>query len=108
MSLAPKYKNLRYRVKGSYNAVCDRCAMRFAGEQLQTEWTGLLVCDWCFNDRHPADLVHDYPVENSYIINTRQEPSAPFDACAISGITAVSDFAVADCAVADSPSRSGI
>ena len=100
--------NLRYRMKGQYNAICDKCGMRFAGEQLQEEWTGLLVCQWCLDQKHFLDDTSDYMVVEDYSVeNARYEPvaSSVFDQCAISGHQAKSGFAVAGCAVAGQLTR---
>lgn len=49
-------------VKGSWNAICDRCGFEYKSHQLRHEWTGLMVCygggtTGCYEERHPQDFV---------------------------------------------------
>lgn len=46
---------------GQYNADCDRCGFTFKARQLKLEWTGLRVCDACFEDRHPQEFLRGVP-----------------------------------------------
>ena len=34
-------------------ALCDRCGFRYKLLELRKEWTGLKVCDSCFEPKHP-------------------------------------------------------
>lgn len=43
-----------YRPGGVW-AICDRCSFKRRHVQLKKEWTGLLVCDECY-DAKPPDL----------------------------------------------------
>lgn len=42
---------------GAWNAECDRCGFKYKNYELKLEWTGLRVCDKCFEHRHPQDFV---------------------------------------------------
>lgn len=49
-------------VHGQWNAICDRCGMKYKSGQIREEWTGLRVCcgdgtNNCFEERHPQDHV---------------------------------------------------
>lgn len=33
--------------------VCDRCGLDFPHEELKREWTGVRVCDPCWEAKHP-------------------------------------------------------
>jgi hypothetical protein len=46
-----------YLKKGEYNAWCMRCGGKFKASQLSKEWDELWVCQRCFEDRHPQDMV---------------------------------------------------
>jgi hypothetical protein len=46
-----------YLVLGKWNVVCDRCGFQFKNDQLKKEWTGLMVCDKCWEPRHPQTLI---------------------------------------------------
>ena len=42
---------------GSHNFICDRCGFKFKAEKKHFEWTGLIVCPDCYDERHPQDFV---------------------------------------------------
>lgn len=42
-----------YLKLGSYNVICDRCRQKHKREDCQKEWTGLLVCKFCWDRKHP-------------------------------------------------------
>lgn len=42
---------------GSWNVICDRCHKKLKAEALKREWTGFMVCDGCWEPRHPQDLI---------------------------------------------------
>ncbi len=44
-----------------YNVICDRCGFQYKNHQLRKEWTGYMVCDPCFETRHPQDFVRARP-----------------------------------------------
>lgn len=46
-----------YFLKGSWNVICDRCGKKYKAFQLRKEWTGLFVCDNCWEPRHPQDFI---------------------------------------------------
>jgi hypothetical protein len=46
-----------YLVLGDWNAICDRCGFRFKASALRKEWTGLMVCDRCWEPKHPQLLI---------------------------------------------------
>lgn len=50
-----------YYVPGDWNAICDRCAFKFKASALRREWTGLRVCNKCFETRHPQTLIRVTP-----------------------------------------------
>lgn len=39
------------------NAICDRCGFKYKHYQLRKEWTGFMVCDSCWEPRHPMDFL---------------------------------------------------
>jgi len=45
-------------VKGEFerNAVCDRCGFEYKHYDLKKEWTGLMVCQPCWEPRNPQDF----------------------------------------------------
>jgi hypothetical protein len=42
---------------GDWNAVCDRCGLTRKAKELRKEWDGLMVCEKCWEPRHPQELV---------------------------------------------------
>lgn len=75
----PGYRN------GDNKACCDRCGRQRRASQLKREWTNLLVCETCFETKHPQDYLKAH-VDNPtpIIIRPRQGvptelESPPFD-----------------------------
>lgn len=62
---------------GKWNAICDRCGFKKKNDQLKEEWTGLRVCDACFETRHPQTLIKT-PEETANIPWSRPEPADVF------------------------------
>jgi hypothetical protein len=46
-----------YLSRGEYNVTCDRCGRKLKSSQVSKEWTGLIVCRNCLDERHPQDFV---------------------------------------------------
>lgn len=46
-----------YLSKGEYNVICDRCGKKLKSSKVSKEWTGLIVCGECLDERHPQDFV---------------------------------------------------
>lgn len=44
-------------IAGDFWVVCDRCGLDYRRSQTKLEWTGLLVCNDCWEPRHPQDFV---------------------------------------------------
>lgn len=44
-------------VPGKWSVICDRCGWKLLNTDLRREWTGLRVCDGCWDPRHPQDFV---------------------------------------------------
>ncbi len=42
---------------GQWKVVCDRCGERLKSNALRREWTGLMVCSGCFENRHSQEFV---------------------------------------------------
>ena len=47
-----EYNNAHY-IEGRSWAICDRCSFKRRHDTLRKEWTGLLVCDDCYDPRPP-------------------------------------------------------
>ena len=45
-----------------YNVICQRCGVKYKNDEVEREWTGLIVCkEKCFELRHPQDFVRAIP-----------------------------------------------
>jgi hypothetical protein len=53
-------KNLRYK-SGDPWTDCDRCGFTYRMSQVRKEYTGLMVCDKCYETRHPQEFVYVQP-----------------------------------------------
>lgn len=49
-------KTWTYRT-GDWNIICDRCSKKIKASKAKHEWTGLIVCDNCFEPRHSQDYI---------------------------------------------------
>ena len=71
-SLNPGY------ISGSHWANCQRCDFTHRSSELMEEWTGLWVCDGCWEHRHEQDFLRvkeekvaaDLPLQPSDTSNT--------------------------------------
>lgn len=66
-----------YLELGKYNVICDRCGLKKKNDMLRQEWTGLMVCDACFETRHPQDFIR-VPREEISPAWVRPEPTDTF------------------------------
>lgn len=66
-----------YLKLGTWNAVCDRCGFYFKADQLKKEWTDLMVCEGCFETKHPQLMIR-VPKEEIAPPWVRPEPTDSF------------------------------
>ena len=60
---------------GKWNVICQRCGVKYKNDEVEQEWTGLLVCKKkCFENRHPQDFVRGVPDDQS-VPYTSPEPT---------------------------------
>jgi len=52
-----KRGRLSYLKLGHYNLYCDRCGKQLKDNQSLLEWTGMIVCGRCVDERHPQEYV---------------------------------------------------
>jgi hypothetical protein len=90
-----------YLVLGQWNTLCDRCGFKFKNVSLKKEWTGLMVCEECFELRNQQDFIRIKP-EKVAPPWVRPEPSDQFvSICYTWERSCYADLATADCALAD-------
>lgn len=86
---------------GDWNAVCYQCGRKRKASTLLRHWQGYWVCPQHWEPRHPQDFVRSIP-DNMTPPWAQPMPANVFVSfCTPNGSTAIADFAVADCAVAD-------
>jgi hypothetical protein len=44
-------------IEHDFNRICDQCGFKFKASETRKQWDGLIVCDSCFDARHPLDFV---------------------------------------------------
>ena len=54
--------------------LCQRCGLEYPESKLHREWTGLRVCDPCFDHRHPQMDVRGVRDDQGVRPNMRPEP----------------------------------
>ena len=50
---------------GTWNALCDRCQKKYKANQLRKEWTGWMVCESCWEPRHPQEFLRGQPEDEN-------------------------------------------
>lgn len=82
----------RYAKGTRSRAICDRCGFEIAYLTLRTEWTGLRVCEQCFDAKHPQ-LEPRLAVDAQELYSPRPGQNTREDArvLIVSGVTVVED-----------------
>lgn len=70
--------NNNYYNEGSYNIICDRCGQKKKREQCKKEWTGLLVCQRCWDPRHPWTLALPIAIDGLPVKDARPRPNTVY------------------------------
>jgi hypothetical protein len=66
-----------YYVPGEWNVVCMRCGFEHKASELREEWTGMRVCNKCYEPRHPQTLLR-VPKEQISVPWSSPEPADTF------------------------------
>lgn len=45
-----------YYAHGDWNAICDECGFKFKASKLRKRYDGFMVCQRCWEPRHPSEL----------------------------------------------------
>lgn len=64
---------------GTNNVICDRCGDKLKSDQVREEWTGLYVCNTCWEPRHPQDLIKGIPDDQNVEISRPEAPDVELD-----------------------------
>lgn len=90
-----------YLALGDWNAQCYQCGRKKKASTLVKHWQGYWVCPEHWEPRHSQDFVRGIP-DNMTPPWAQPEPADVFAVfCTPNGSTAIADYAVADCAIAD-------
>ena len=46
-----------YYKAGEWNVTCDVCSKTIKAGQAKKRWDGFIVCEGCYEERHPQDFV---------------------------------------------------
>ena len=58
--------------------ICDRCGFKYRNSEMRREWTGLQVCEQCWEPKHPQLSVRAIP-EKIAVKNARPRQTDKFD-----------------------------
>lgn len=90
-----------YYKLGDWNLICDSCGKKIKASHSRHRWDGFIVCDRCFEHRHPQDFVRSKVDKITVPFSRpRSEDSFVFT-CDIPSSSAYVGLAVADCAKAN-------
>ena len=53
--------------------ICDRCGDKHKLNDLKLEWTGLKVCDECFDPKDPLEFPTNFPTDPEAVENPRPD-----------------------------------
>lgn len=86
---------------GNWKVSCQRCGFWFPSSEIKKEWTGLLVCEACWEPKHPQ-LMIKIQAETSVPAFVSKDGTDTFVFyCSIEGSSGYADLGQADCARAD-------
>jgi hypothetical protein len=46
---------------GDYLVMCELCAINYYRSECRKNWKGQIVCDDCYEERHPQELIKTRP-----------------------------------------------
>ena len=85
---------------GDFNAVCYQCGRKRKGSTLLRYWQGYYVCEEHWETRQPQDFVRSVP--DVQTPPWQQPLTTQYGSqCFPNDVTAIADYAVADCVICD-------
>ena len=88
-----------YYKRGSANAICDVCGLKYKLDQLQKRWDGVWVCHDDYEERHPQEFIRSKMDSNKLVI-VKPRPAPVFvNVCTINGRSGFVGLAMAGCSV---------
>jgi elongation factor P hydroxylase len=89
-----------YFAMGDWNTICYECGRKRKASTMKRHWTGYWVCPEHWEPRQTQDFVRN--VVDNQTPPWTQPPADTFRLyCSPNGMTGISDYAVADCAVTE-------
>ena len=88
---------------GDWNIICDSCGKKFKASHSKHRWDGFIVCNSCYEERHPQDYIKA-KTDKISVPFTRPQQTNVFvsgDFCTTTTRSGVSDLGTADCAIVD-------
>ena len=85
---------------GNWKCACQRCGFWFPSSEIKKEWTGLLVCEKCWEPRHEQTLIQTR-AETAVpdFVSKDSSPDTFVASCDAYSILPRADFGTADCAI---------
>lgn len=90
-----------YQAPGDWNVRCSMCYAKRKASEMVKNWQGQYRCPTHNEPRHPQDFLKAIPDNPS--VPYVQDPGQSFvtNFCDLQGISGVTDYASADCAVCE-------
>jgi hypothetical protein len=95
----------RGRWPGTWRAICDRCGVEFASDQLIEDWQGHRVCKKDFETRHPQDFVRGVPDDPTVPWSRPEGPDTFAAYCTLASSSGYTGLAKAGCMIAGDNTR---
>lgn len=92
-------KKIGWPGKG-YKFSCQRCGFQFPSTSIRKEWTGLHVCNTCYEVRHPQTLIK-IRGEQAFPPIVSKDSDEYVGVCNVATNSAFADLGAADCMQAD-------
>ena len=70
--------NANYAAVGSANAICMRCGRKVKRFDIKVEWTGIRVCNRCWDPRHPVTMPIPVPMDSLPLPFALPRPQAQY------------------------------
>ena len=88
-----------YYSPGEWNIICDSCGRKIKSSHARHRWDGFIVCDSCFEYRHPQDLIRTKPDKQTVPFSRpRSTDTFTTTMCTIVTRSGVAEWGTADCA----------
>ena len=80
-----------YFISGEWNVTCDVCSKKIKAHEAKQRWDGFIVCEDCFENRHPQDFVKAQ-TDKITVPFTRPIPTYIFTNVAYTNIYVLDDY----------------